>query len=45
METVIGDPKKEAILYHHLKKVRPYLDEIVDGIDRTDLKHRLQEVR
>ncbi len=40
METVIGDPKKEAILYDHMKKVRPYLHEAVSAIRWTELRYR-----
>jgi len=38
METNIGNPKNEATLYNHMKKVRPYLDEVMSAIERTELE-------
>jgi len=45
MRTIVVDPEKEAAMLGHMNRVRPYLDEILSGIEWTDLKHHLREVR
>ncbi len=45
METIIGNPKKEATLYQHMKKVRPYLDEVMRAIEWTELECPTREDR
>lgn len=45
MRTIVVDPKKEAVMLGQMNRVRPYLDEALSGIEWTDLKHHLREVR
>ncbi|MFQ5580821.1 MAG: hypothetical protein ACE5FZ_09425 [Nitrospiria bacterium] len=45
MTSICIDQKKEASLFHHMKQIRPYLDEALDGIEWSDLKGHLRESR